>query len=184
MVDLGETDLDAVEAGVRSQEVTRQVRESFEDFYKREFKGVVTLAYALSGSRTGSEDIAQEAFIVAHREWASVSEFECPEAWVRRVASNMAVSALRRRSAELRAMTRLRDRTRPLPELAATASAFWSEVRALPKRQAQVVALFYLEDRSVLDIGRVLGISEGTVKAHLHKARAKLAQRLGEEDPR
>jgi RNA polymerase sigma-70 factor, ECF subfamily len=52
-------------------------------------------------------------------------------------------------------------------------------VRALPSRQAQAVALYYLEDRSIQQTAAVLGCAEGTVKAHLAKARRALAQRLG-----
>jgi RNA polymerase sigma-70 factor (ECF subfamily) len=55
-------------------------------------------------------------------------------------------------------------------------------VRALPPRQAQVVALHYVEDRSVADIAAVLGTAEGTIKAHLFKARAALAAALGVTD--
>ena len=65
------------------------------------------------------------------------------------------------------------------------ADRFWASVRELPERQQAVVVLHYLEDRSVADIAAVLDIAEGTVKAHLHKARAALASRLSldpEED--
>jgi len=41
--------------------------EAFESFYSREYRKVVALAYALSGSRIGAEDLAQEAFIAALR---------------------------------------------------------------------------------------------------------------------
>ena len=51
-------------------------------------------------------------------------------------------------------------------------------VRALPARQAQAIALHYLEDRSVADIAEILECSESTVKVHLHKGRTKLARRF------
>jgi RNA polymerase sigma-70 factor (ECF subfamily) len=54
-------------------------------------------------------------------------------------------------------------------------------VRRLPKRQAQAVALHYLEDRSVEDIAAILECSTGTVKQHLHRARRRLAALLGED---
>lgn len=56
---------------------------------------------------------------------------------------------------------------------------FWAAVRSLPRRQAAVIALHYYEDLPVADIAAVLGIAEGTVKAHLHKGRESLARRLG-----
>jgi RNA polymerase sigma factor (sigma-70 family) len=51
-------------------------------------------------------------------------------------------------------------------------------VRALPQRQAQAVALYYLEDLSIQQTAAVLDCAEGTVKAHLAKARRTLARRL------
>jgi DNA-directed RNA polymerase specialized sigma24 family protein len=68
----------------------------FEQFSLREYRGVVELAYALSGNRAGAEDIAQEAFLRAHRDWHRVGRYQHPGAWVRRVA-NLAASAVRRR---------------------------------------------------------------------------------------
>ena len=152
---------------------------SFEDLYRREFASVVALAYVLSGSRWAAEELAQDAFLAAHRKWVDISEYDDPAAWVRRVCVNRSTSMLRRRTSEARALARLAGR-RVLPdELPPDASAFWDAVRRLPRRQAQVVALHYLDDLSVVDIAAVLACAEGTVKAHLHRARRALAPDLG-----
>ena len=157
--------------------------ETFEDFYTREFPAVVGLAYALSGSRSGSEDLAQEAFLVALREWDRVAGFGRPDVWVRRVVTNLSRSTLRRRYAEAKALVRLGQGTeRVLPELSPEDAEFWAAVRSLPRRQAQVIALHYMEDRSVAEIGLILGTAEGTVKKHLHEGRRSLARRLQFEE--
>ncbi|MFV1970511.1 MAG: RNA polymerase sigma factor [Acidimicrobiia bacterium] len=156
--------------------------EPFDRFYEREYRSVVGLAYALSGSRAASEDLAQEAFIAAHRNWEKVGSYDKPEAWVRRVVSNLSVSRFRRRATEVKALTRLAGFGNPLatlPELPVEAEEFWTKVRKLPKRQAQVIALHYLEDRPVAEIAEILECSPNTVKVHLHKGRQKLAERLG-----
>ena len=140
---------------------------------------MIGLAYALSGSRVAAEDLAQEAFLAAHKQWEKVGRYEKPEAWVRRVVANMSVSLFRRKVREARALSRMRGSEAYLPALPAEDEEFWRQVRALPKRQAQVIALHYLEDRSVLDIAEILECAEGTVKVHLHKGRNRLAHRLG-----
>ena len=101
---------------------------------------------------------------------------------MRRVLANRSVSAWRRRLAELRAVGRLAggSRTRPA-ELDPAVGEVWTAVRRLPRRQAQVVALRYVEDRSIEGIASILGCSAGTVKQHLFRARQKLAEQLGEE---
>jgi RNA polymerase sigma-70 factor (ECF subfamily) len=52
-------------------------------------------------------------------------------------------------------------------------------LRALTRRQAEIVALYYGLDISIGDIARILGRSEGTIKATLFKARLTLARSLG-----
>jgi RNA polymerase sigma factor (sigma-70 family) len=156
---------------------------SFEHFYLEEYSRVVKLAYALSGSRTGAEDIAQEAFLRAYRDWDRVRSYEHQAAWVRRVAANLATSGLRRRLVEARALARLAARREPsLDPLPAENADFWRAVRALPQRQAQAVALYYLEDRSIAQTAVALGCAEGTIRAHLAKARRTLARRLHLEE--
>jgi RNA polymerase sigma-70 factor (ECF subfamily) len=151
----------------------------FEHFYLEEYPRVVDLAYALSGSRMTAEDIAQEAFLRAYRDWERVGSYEHQAAWVRRVAVNLASSGLRRRLVEARALARVAARREPaLDPLPADNADFWRAVRALPRRQAQAVALYYLEDLSIQQTARILDCAEGTVKAHLAKARRTLARRL------
>jgi RNA polymerase sigma-70 factor (sigma-E family) len=156
----------------------------FEYFYLQEYPTVVALAYALSGSRAGAEDIAQEAFLRAYRDWDRVGSYEHQAAWVRRVAANLATSGLRRRLVEAQALTRLAGRWEPTVDpLPAESAEFWAAVRALPRRQAQAVALYYFQDLSVQETATVLGCSEGTVKAHLAKARRALARQLQPAPP-
>ncbi len=153
--------------------------ESFDAFFGREFRAVAALAYTLSGSRLAAEDLAQDAFVAAYRQWTRIAGYDDPGAWVRRVVANRAMSLLRRRSAEARALLRIGRDRHAIPEMSPPAEELWRAVRELPKRQAQAVALHYLEDMSLADIGAVLEISPGTAKAHLHRARRTLAARLG-----
>ncbi len=154
--------------------------EDFDGFYKREYAAVNGLAYVLTGGWEVAEELAQDAFVAAHRHWDKVSQYDEPGAFVRRVLVNAAVSHRRRAAAEAKALVRLvAGQRQDAGPLDADAVAFWRLVRALPRRQAQATALFYMEDRSVAEIAEVLGCAEATVKVHLHRARAALARRLG-----
>lgn len=170
-----ETSLDAL--------LSTPFRGAFEVFYRTELAGVTGLALVLSGSRSGAEELAQEAFLAAYTRWDSIAEYDDPAAWVRRVVTNAAISRFRRLRAEMRAMVRLGRADFVLPEGDPDADRLWAEVRALPSRQAQVIALHYLDDRAVTEIAHILGVSEPTVKTHLQRGRKALAQRLGLEAP-
>jgi len=153
-----------------------QLPESFDEFYAREYAGLVRLALVLSGSRHAAEDLAQDALLAAYRDWSRLVQ---PLAWTRRVVANMAASAVRRRVVEVRVLARLAvRRDEVVQELPAEDEEFWAAVRSLPKRQGQMVALYYLEDCSVAEIAAILDCAEGTVRATLHKGRAALARRL------
>jgi RNA polymerase sigma factor (sigma-70 family) len=154
--------------------------ESFDVFYRREYPAIVGLVYALCGRRAVAEELAQDAFLVAHRRWDLVGRYESPGGFVRHVAADFAVSHRRRVSAEARALVRLAAGARPVAApLEPDSAAFWRMVRVLPRRQAQTVALFYLEDRSTTEIASILECAESTVKVHLHRARNRLARDLG-----
>lgn len=159
-----------------------QLPGSFDAFYSSEFPRMVDLAYALSGSRIAAEDLAQEAMLAAHARWDRVGVLDRPGAWVRRVVINKAASLYQRRGAELRALARLAPlRGGSFMRVDCETEHVWNEVRKLPRRQAQVIALFYLDQLSVSEIAHVLEVAEGTVKAHLHQARETLAPMLEDQ---
>ena len=163
--------------------------ESFDAFYRREFPVMVTLAYAVSGSRLVAEDLAQEALLRAYRNWNQVSRYEKPGAWLRRVTINLATSAIRRRGAEVRALMGLVSADDGLPEPDPGDMPVWAAMGRLPAKQRAAVSLFYLEDRSTSEIASALGCSESTARVHLHRGRRALARSLGaarlrEDEPR
>jgi RNA polymerase sigma-70 factor (sigma-E family) len=158
----------------RSEE--NRLVESFDEFYRRERKSVVGLAYVLSGSRVAADDLTQEAFVAAYRKWDVVGGYRDPGAWVRRVVANASVSRWRRTKSEAKAVLLLgAGKQHVVPEVSADAHDVWDAVRALPKRQAQCVALHYKDGRSVSEIAEILDCSEGTVKTHLSRGREALS---------
>ena len=146
----------------------------FDTFYRREISSLVVLARALAGPAV-AEDVAQETMLAVYRRWAEVSGFASPVGWARSVCLHKAVSVARRRSRERRVLQSL-GAFRAAPVNLGEDEQFWAAVRSLPTRQAQSCALHYGLDLPVADVAVALGCAEGTVKSHLSRARAALAQ--------
>lgn len=158
----------------------------FDDLYRTDWRAVVALGWSLTGSRSVGEELAQDAFLDAYRRWSHVGGLDAPGAWVRRAVANRAVSHRRHLRVVDTGTERLASEARVRQDGAPDASTaggldpeFWAAVRALPERQAQCVALHYLEDRSVADIAAVLDCRPPTVRVHLHRGRLALARALG-----
>jgi RNA polymerase sigma-70 factor (ECF subfamily) len=157
---------------------------SFDDFFRREYRAVVGLLISVTSSRVVAEDVAQEAFAAAHLRWRCVQGYDRPDLWVRRVALNRAIGVARKRNAEQRAVERLTrfDGIRALSVEEPADEELWAAVRALPKRQTQLVALVYGDDRSIDDAAGALGLTPSTARTHLQRARATLAAALADRD--
>lgn len=156
---------------------------SFAALYRSEYRGLVSVALGLTGSRETAEDIAQEALLSLHRRWERGDAVDNPAAYVRRACTNLSASWMRKRMAEARAFLRIGTSQGSVPAVDESTESFWSEVRRLPRRQAQVVALFYGYDMSVAEISETLQMAAGTTKTHLHRGRRTLATRLGVDAP-
>lgn len=70
----------------------------------------------------------------------------------------------------------------PFPDVTGDVDRIWSEVRRLPRRQMQVIALAYVEQLTPTEIAEVLMVSKKTVDVHMRRARATLSRRLELED--
>ena len=155
---------------------------SFSEFYESHYRGAVRLATAVIGRRDVAEELVQDAFVTLHGRWVRVAHYEAPEHWLRRVVLNRSLSALRRRAVEVRLLTRLAGQRERHIELPTAEGEIWHAVAALPKRQAQVIALMFVDDLSVREIASVLECDETTVRTHLRRARQSLAQQLNLEE--
>jgi RNA polymerase sigma-70 factor, ECF subfamily len=140
--------------------------------------GTVALAY---GSRALAEDVVQEALARAWERSERGERIESVGAWVAKVALNLARSRWRRAVAERKAWGRLGS-----PGSVAPPDVEGEDVRRalrrLPRRQREVTVLRYYGGLEVKEIARTLGVSEGTVKTSLHRARERLVKALQEPD--
>ena len=158
---------------------TLRLPEAYQEFYRREWRPAVALAYALCADRAVAEEIAQDSLVVAYRKWETVSAYDLPGAWLRRVVVHKATSVLRRRTTEARALVRWRQRNdRRGIGVPDADERMWRLVAALPRRQAQAIALHYLDDLDSRQIAAILDCAEATVRVHLHRGRLTLGRQL------
>jgi RNA polymerase sigma factor (sigma-70 family) len=145
--------------------------------FRTHFASVARTVNLVVFDRGRSEDLTQDAFEQLWRNWATLSGYERPDAWVRRVAIRLAVRTARREHLRPLLERRFRqpsEQTFPDPDLA-------EALRTLAPMQRAAVVLYYLEDRPVAEIAHILRVSDSTVKQHLHRARKRLAEILREE---
>jgi RNA polymerase sigma-70 factor, ECF subfamily len=150
----------------------------FEAFYATTARRLVRHAYALTGDLDDAHDVAQEAFARAWQRWDSVRDYDSPEAWVRRVATNLATSRYRR-SRTARAARHLLPGDL-VPEISPDTVALVAALRTLPERQRLVLVLHYLADLPVNQIALELQCPVGSIKAWLSRGRDALAAAMGE----
>ena len=149
---------------------------TLEALYVVEHRRLLRVAFVMTGSMVVAEDLVQDVFVQAHRHRDHVLGLERPDAWLRRVLVNRARSRWRRLVVEARHVSGRRD-TEVLA-MSESAHELWDAVRSLPPRQRAVVALVFLEDRTVADAARVLGCAEETARTHLRRALDRLGQTL------
>jgi RNA polymerase sigma-70 factor (ECF subfamily) len=154
----------------------------FDEFYAGNYGRFVVQLYAVTGSLPDAEDAVQEAFARASVHWGRVRGYDLPEAWVRRVALNVAFTGLRRARRRMEALTRAAPP--PAPPLPGASLELVEALGRLPLPFRQVLILYYLADLPVERVAGELGIAVGTAKSRLARAREALARQLvdGEEE--
>ena len=151
-----------------------------EQLYAAHYKRLVRLSVLLVQDVETAEEVVQDAFVAMHGRWRTLREPDKALAYLRQAVVNRSRSVLRRRGVERR-----HEPARTLsvvPEPGADSSALVHErrqavldaLRALPRRQREVLALRYYLDLSEADIAETLGIRRGAVKSHASRGTAAL----------
>jgi RNA polymerase sigma-70 factor (ECF subfamily) len=160
--------------------------DAFRMLVERHRDRAYALAFRMLGSAPDAEEAAQDAFL---RAWRALPQFRGESAfstWLHRIVVRRALD----RRATLKSR---RARETSLEDTAEVAGATESSDAALRLRldhlldrlsemQRTVVLLYYYEDRSVEEVSRILEMPEGSVKTHLHRARAALREAWMEEE--
>jgi len=147
----------------------------FDAVFVESYPRLVRSLTVVCGDGEVASDCVADAFERAYVRWRKVGRLDDPVGWIRRVAINRAHDVHRRHRRRDRAVERLAGRPAPLGEPPEVADAqLLAVVGELPTQQRTVVALHYLDDLSVVEVARAMGITDGTVKYHLHQARERL----------
>jgi RNA polymerase sigma-70 factor (ECF subfamily) len=131
----------------------------------------LTLMFLRNPAR--AEEVTQDIFL---KLWQALPGYDgraAPGSWLYTIARNTCLSALR---AESYRKTLPLDQVRePAARGVAAADVELAQcIDRLPEIQGQVITLFYLEEKGIAEIARMLDLPEGTVKSHLHRARLAL----------
>jgi len=143
------------------------------------------VALSVLRRREDAEDVAQEAFLRAHRSFGALRDRDRFRAWLVRTAFRLALDRIRGE----RRRTRREDAVAVEARLTADSvedDAARGELRArvaeavaaLPEKLRLVTVLVAIEEQDLASVARLLELPEGTVKSRLHRARKELAERL------
>ena len=154
---------------------------SFEEFYTGTVGRLLGYLFLVTGDLHEAEEVVQEAFARASVRWSSLRDYNAPEAWVRRVAMNLAADRAHKLRRQARAMLRLGP-TYEAPEASVETLALVEALRTLPVRQRQAIVLHHLVGLPVEEVAQTLQVPAGTVKSLLSRGRRALAARLGEAE--
>jgi RNA polymerase sigma-70 factor, ECF subfamily len=159
----------------------RQAFERLLDLYEVK---VFRMAVMFMKNAHRAEEVTQDIFL---KMWQALPAYDgraSPSTWLYTIARNTCLSALR--SDGLR-------KTLPFDSIAEPAAPEAKRgndalikielercLERLPEVQREVIALFYLQEKSIEEVARMLDLPEGTVKSHLHRARLALAAMIKE----
>lgn len=161
---------------------------AFAGIVRRWQKPLINMAYRFCRNRARAEEMAQEAFLRCFRKLASWRSDAPFSAWLFALAANLYRSELRRlplHGTSLEEITEPADphnRTKEI-EIEQRNEAVRRAVSLLPPKYRDVVVLYYFQERDLTATASSLGMTEGTLKSRLFRARELLRSKLAHSLP-
>jgi len=173
-----------LEAERRLVESSQRHPRHFAELYDRYFDRIYAFALTRAGNRAAAEDITADTFRQAFENLSRFQWRGVPfSAWLFRIAANAAADYYQRASRE-----------QTLPAVAGDDNASWENrlievetrthlfqlVRRLPKHQRRVIVMRFGEEKTINEVAKVIGKSDGAVKALQHRAMETLRAWVGD----
>lgn len=153
---------------------------AFEALYQQHAGRLYNLAYRMAGTASDAEDLLQDIFLLAYRKMASFRGDSSLATWLYRLAMNHCLDVLRSRQARMSQQTdSLDEEAAPVPAAAPALGAvsridLERAIGGLPPACRAAFLLHDVEGFGHQEVGTILGISEGTSKSQVHKARLRI----------
>lgn len=155
--------------------------EDFDRLYRTSFRRVVYTLYGILGDRSAAEDCAQDAFAKAFASWGSWKPEAPAEAWIHRIALNVAFTYRRRRRlGEVGELLRRLGRPGPDQDPADVVEGheLFNALRQLSPDQAALIVLRHHHGYTNREIAYALKAPESTIASRLAKAKARVRELL------
>lgn len=157
------------------------VKEDFDRLYRATYQRVFASLVLILRDRAAAEDAAQEGYMRAFKAWKSWKQEAPAEAWLYRIALNVAFTHRRReRLHEIGEVVKRLGRPKEADPTEVIQPDLVRELRALPPKQAAALVLRHLHGFTNREIAAAVGIPERTVASRLAAAKSRLRTRLGD----
>ncbi|KRC36654.1 sigma-70 family RNA polymerase sigma factor [Lysobacter sp. Root96] len=137
-----------------------------------------------------TRELCQEAFLRVHQCLHQYRHESALKSWIGQVAYSVAKRHLERKRIPIAEVADDEDALSPLDQVsdgfdleaacadAEVAAALHAQIEALPPLQRTLLTLYHLDEVPIVEIARITGLAEGTIKSHLFRTRALLRERL------
>lgn len=157
------------------------VKQDFDRLYQATYQRIFATLMLILRNPAAAEDATQEAYLRAFRGWKTWKQDAPAEAWVFRIALNVAFTYRRReRLHEVGEVLRRVGRPRDPDPSELSQPDLVRELRALPPKQASALILRHLHGFTNREIAVALNVPERTVASRLAAAKVRLQARLGD----
>ncbi|MGE0041223.1 MAG: RNA polymerase sigma factor [Vicinamibacterales bacterium] len=155
---------------------------AFEELYQQHASRLYNLAYRMAGGAQDADDLLQDIFLLAYRKIGGFRGESSLGTWLYRLAMNHCLDVLRSRQARMGQQTDSLDADGAPPVASPGTPALGAVnrldlergVSQLPPACRAAFLLHDVEGFGHQEVGAILGISEGTSKSQVHKARLRL----------
>jgi RNA polymerase sigma-70 factor, ECF subfamily len=156
---------------------------AFENIVHRWQSPLINLAFRFCRDRQRAEEMAQDAFIQIYRKLDKFRGEAAFSTWLFAVSLNIYKSSMRRRSLPVESLDDLSEIAGgQFPGLELDQQEQEELVRravtTLPSKYREAIIIFYFKEMNLTDTAAILGVSEGTAKALLHRGRELLRRKL------
>ncbi|PED06052.1 RNA polymerase sigma factor [Bacillus pseudomycoides] len=161
-------------------EIENVIREHWQDVWNYSF--IITKDTHLS------DDITQEVFIKVFKKWDSFRNESSVKTWLLKITRNTALNYLKSSYFKRISLVSFFRNEKEYPSAEKqflekeTMNEVWDIVLKLPQKHREVLILDAKYELSYDEIAETLGVSIGTVKSRLHRARARVSKILSEDE--